>query len=63
MGKYSIQSHIYCSNTTAEPVVYSMGPAPYTATELFASQPPNCRIANLQIVKNIISRLEPHVLY
>jgi len=61
MGKYSIQLHIYCSNTTAESV-YSMGPAPYMATELFASLPPNCSTANLQIVKNIISRLEPRFI-
>jgi len=51
MGKYSIQLHIYCSNTTAESVLYGMGPAPYMATELFASPPLNCSIANLQIVK------------
>lgn len=47
MGKYPIQLHIYCSNTNAESVLYSMGPAPYMVTELFAPLPPNCSTANL----------------
>jgi hypothetical protein len=54
MGKYLIQLHIYCSNTTAESALYSMGPAPYMAIELFASLPPNCSLANLQRVKNVL---------